>query len=298
MHDTHGEILIIEDDPVGIHSLSHILRDNYLLKIADTGREALRIATGDTPPDLILLDINLPDIDGYEVCKQLTQNPQSQNIPILFVSGRTGEEDQVHGFDLGAVDYITKPINAALLRSRVRSHINLKNRTQALNELAKTDPLTGVANTRQYSIALDAAWKRAALFSKKLALIILDIDGFRFYNQKRGHLEGDEYLRHVAQEMQKHCQDSQHVVCRLGGDEFAAIITDVPCTELELKIKAIIAALVDCSSQSEISPSVSIGASIISPDNTEAPSQLMQSAYEALYRVKTMDNTQFVINDC
>ncbi len=119
-------ILIVDDTPENLHLMSEVLKDNYKVKVANSGEKALKIAKGEKTPDLILLDIMMPDLDGYEVCRRLKAHPMTSDIPVIFVTGKADETDEKKGFDIGAVDYITKPISVPVLISRVNTHLQLK----------------------------------------------------------------------------------------------------------------------------------------------------------------------------
>lgn len=119
-------ILIVDDTPENLQLMSEVLKDNYKIKVANSGEKALKIAKGERIPDLILLDIMMPDLDGYEVCRRLKVHPSTCDIPVIFVTGKADETDEKKGFDIGAVDYITKPISVPILISRVNTHLQLK----------------------------------------------------------------------------------------------------------------------------------------------------------------------------
>ena len=126
---THGAkptILVVDDTPDNLMLMSELLGDHYRIKVANNGQRALKIAQSETPPDLILLDIMMPEMDGYEVCRRLKADPRSQTIPVIFLTAKSDTDDEKLGFDLGAVDYITKPINPSLVLARVRTHLTLK----------------------------------------------------------------------------------------------------------------------------------------------------------------------------
>lgn len=127
-------ILIVDDTPENLHLMSEVLKDNYKIKVANSGEKALKIAKGERPPDLILLDIMMPDLDGYEVCRRLKVHPTTCDIPIIFVTGKADETDEKKGFDIGAVDYITKPISVPILISRVNTHLQLKSTRDFLRD--------------------------------------------------------------------------------------------------------------------------------------------------------------------
>ncbi len=132
------EILIVDDEPFYTEVLDNLLREEYRTSIAINGQQALQRATREPVPDLILLDIMMQDMDGYEVCRQLKQNPLSKHIPIIFLTARRDVDDEVLGFNLGAVDYITKPISPPIVRARVRTHIEI---TRLRHQLKKLDDI-------------------------------------------------------------------------------------------------------------------------------------------------------------
>jgi CheY-like chemotaxis protein len=127
-------ILIVDDTPTNIGVISGALRDSYKTKVATNGAKALAIAAEEEKPDLILLDVMMPEMDGYEVCRRLKADPTTSEIPIIFLTGQTSAEDETQGFDVGAVDYVHKPFSSAVVKARVRSHILLR---EARAQLAK-----------------------------------------------------------------------------------------------------------------------------------------------------------------
>ncbi|MEB3226095.1 MAG: hybrid sensor histidine kinase/response regulator [Synechococcus sp.] len=130
-------ILIVDDSPDTLTLISALLKDNYRVKVASRGEQALAIATSNTPPDLILLDVMMPEMDGYEVCRRLKLENQTEHIPVIFLTAKTDIEDEEHGFELGAIDYITKPVSPPILLARVKTHLNLKAAYDHLNCLLK-----------------------------------------------------------------------------------------------------------------------------------------------------------------
>ena len=165
-----SRILIVDDEALNLEILHEILADLYSVTRAVSGAEALEEAQK-TLPDLILLDIEMPEIDGYEVCKHLKDDPLTQNIPIIFVTGRVEVDDETRGFDVGAVDYISKPYNPRIIRARVNTHLELKHHRDVLEELSSLDGLTGVANRRAFDERLSSEWNRATRTNSTLALV-------------------------------------------------------------------------------------------------------------------------------
>ena len=143
-----GCVLIIDDQPENIHVLANILQEHYDVQAATNGAKALEIASGKNPPDLILLDIVMPDMDGYEVCRRLKADERTRDIPVIFVTVKNSVEDEAYGFNLGAVDYISKPFQPAVVRVRVQNHMNLKLKAEMLEKLSLLDGLTNIPNRR------------------------------------------------------------------------------------------------------------------------------------------------------
>lgn len=219
-------LLIVDDVPMNIQVLADMLRDEYKILIATTGAQAIDIASSEQRPDLILLDVMMPDMDGYDVCRKLKAESATQDIPIIFVTSKGEAEDEERGFNLGAVDYICKPFNIAIVRARVRTHISLKLKTDLLNKLTREDQLTGIANRRGFDDALERERRRCVRDNAALSLLLIDIDYFKQYNDELGHLAGDVCLQQVAMTLQDSVRRSSDLVARYGGEEFGVLLPD------------------------------------------------------------------------
>ena len=143
-------VLVVDDEPDNIKIFMELLRSDYTIKVATNGEKALQIALSDTPPDLILLDVMMPGIDGYEVCRRLKAEPLTKGIPIIFVTAKGGEEDQAKGFELGAVDYVAKPFSPSVVRARVRTHLELKRNRDFLEWMLKERTLEMQEMEKEY----------------------------------------------------------------------------------------------------------------------------------------------------
>lgn len=219
-------VLIVDDVAANIQVLAEALRVDYRIRIANNGEDALRVALRTPQPDLILLDVMMPGMDGYEVCRRLKDDPASQNIPVIFVTARDDADDEEHGLQLGAVDYIAKPFRLPIVRARVRNHVLLKQKNDLLEKLAMIDGLTGIPNRRNFDQRYESEWKRAVRDSQPLALIMADVDHFKKYNDKYGHGSGDACLRAVASAMQASLTRPGDMVARYGGEEFVALLPE------------------------------------------------------------------------
>lgn len=220
-----AKVLIIDDDVTTIRMMADSLTPDYEVIVATAAEEGLHQArTGQ--PDLILLDVIMPQINGYDVCRRLKADDLTLKIPVIFVTALDAVNQQTKGFELGAVDYITKPIEVALLRARVQSHTRLYQQTLQLESLAATDPLTGLANRRKFDESINHEIERSHRLQTTLSLLIVDIDDFKAYNDHYGHGKGDDCLVSVARLLKKAALRGTDLVSRLGGEEFGIILTD------------------------------------------------------------------------
>jgi diguanylate cyclase (GGDEF)-like protein len=287
----------VDDTPENITILMEILQDQYNLSVAVDGATALEIAVSEGPPDLILLDIMMPGIDGYEVCKRLKSDPKTADIPVIFVTAMSEVEDEAKGLVLGAIDYIRKPISPAIVSARVKNHLELKRHRDLLKDLSSIDGLTSIANRRRFDDTLAQEWSRCIRSSQPIALIMIDIDFFKEYNDNYGHLAGDDCLKLVAQTLESSVRRAGDLVARYGGEEFVVLL---PETNLDGAIvvadtlKKEIEALNITHAFSEVADkvSVSMGVTSSSPHVESSQETLIKAADEALYKAKENGRNQ------
>ena len=220
--------VLIVDDTKNIHALvrARLAGEPVELHSAYTSSEALNLA-GTVLPDLILLDVDMPDMDGFEVCRRLKEQPATMNIPVVFLTGAGSTEAKIRGLELGAVDYVTKPFEPAELRARVRAALRTKYLLDLLNKKAMIDGLTGLWNRTYFDQTLAAQMSLAKRCGQAVSVVICDLDHFKGINDRCGHLTGDEALRIVAACMQATCR-IEDVVCRFGGEEFGIVVPNTP----------------------------------------------------------------------
>lgn len=222
LHDK-ASILIVDDDAISAEILSANLEKDYRIIIAESGERALELAQK-YAPDLILLDIGLPDITGHEVCRALKNNDATRDIPVIFTTGRDTDEDELFGLNLGARDYFTKPYIMPLIVVRVAIQIDLKLKTDLLDNLANLDGLTGIPNRRNFDIQFDQEWRRGRRNNTELSLCMMDVDFFKQYNDNYGHAQGDRCLKTIASILHKHTKRAGDFVARYGGEEFIVML--------------------------------------------------------------------------
>lgn len=218
-------ILIVEDESINLNMLTSILKDEYNLILEKSGVKALTRAEQQMP-DLILLDIMLPDLDGYNVISALKNNERTKEIPVIFISALREVSDEEKGLMLGAVDYIVKPYNAAIIKARIRTQMKLVTQRQLLERIALLDGLTEIPNRRSFSERFTQEWERAHRNQKPLTLIVADVDYFKQYNDHYGHGMGDMALKQIASILTSCLNRAADFTARIGGEEFAVLLPE------------------------------------------------------------------------
>lgn len=299
-----GKILIIDDIKAEVNILKAVLKEDYDINIVFDGKSALEKVIQD-PPDLILLDIMMPKMDGYEVFDHLKRNDHSKDIPIVFITSKIEEKDETKGLELGAIDYITKPFSIKIVTARLKNLMLMKQQQDILKNLSSIDGLTGIPNRRRFDQILDQEWRRAIRGETYLSLIMLDIDFFKNYNDYYGHAVGDDCLKSVAKAIQVSLNRSQDFAARFGGEEFSVILPETRIEGAFLiaeKIRKNVKAMRIPHKPSLVSDYVTIsaGVSSIVPLKSMESGMLIQAADRALYKAKheTRDSCyKFVAED-
>ncbi|WPL15377.1 Stalked cell differentiation-controlling protein [Thiorhodovibrio winogradskyi] len=294
-------ILIVDDETSNIELIAEIFMDDHEVLFATDGAKALELAAT-ANPDLILLDVILPGMDGFEICARLKAEPHTTEIPIIFITGRDDIETETSGLALGAVDYITKPINPQIVRMRVSNHIELKRARDRLTQLAATDGLTGLANRRRYDEVLEREVQRHRRSGAPLTIIMLDIDHFKTYNDTYGHLRGDDCLRAIATRIRDSLLRTTDLAARYGGEEFACILPDTGNTEevtaIAERIRENIMALAIPHQTSPTAPHVTISLGVVTGYCTQnlQPEQFTAAADKQLYLAKSQGRNRHAID--
>lgn len=218
-------LLVVDDQPVNVQALYRALAAEHQVLVATSGEQALALCA-QKQPDLVLLDVVMPGIDGFEVCRRLKADAGTQHIPVIFVTASSDEAAETRGLEEGAVDFITKPINPAIVRARVKTHLTLKAQSDLLRQFAFVDGLTGVFNRRFFDERLHDEWQRSSRNGSALSLLLVDIDFFKRFNDLYGHQAGDDCLRRVAQALRGGFTRPADVLARYGGEEFACILPE------------------------------------------------------------------------
>lgn len=283
-------LLVVDDQPTNIQVLYQILANDYQVLMATSGKQALALCES-KQPDLILLDLIMPDMDGYEVCQALKKNTATKDIPVIFITAQTDESAEEKGLDLGAVDFISKPINPRIVRARVKTHLMLKAQSDLLRSWAYLDGLTGVHNRRYFDEHLNAEMGRAIRNHSAMSLVMLDVDFFKRYNDRYGHQAGDDCLRRVASSLKNSLMRPGDHIARYGGEEFVCLLPETGfagAMQLAEQIrKEIIGQQIE-HADSSVAPFVTVSLGVGSkPENVQGnASALMNLADTQLYKAK------------
>jgi diguanylate cyclase (GGDEF)-like protein len=318
---TNGTILVIDDNVTNLKVASaHLQAANYeVLTARDglSGIERIKFAQ----PDLILLDVQMPGIDGFETCRRLKTDPATAAIPVIFTTVLTNVEDKVRGFTSGAVDYIPKPFQVEELLARVNTHltiyrlqrelqaeirerrtaeVGLKKANSELQRLAVLDDLTQLANRRRFDQYLQQQWQPVQ--PTKLSLLLCDVDYFKRYNDGYGHSAGDVCLQQVARAIGRAVNYTKDLAARYGGEEFAVILPETDQAGAALVAEAVLTEVRNLRiphAYSEVANIVtlSIGLATITPLSSSDPLSLINTADAALYGAKQQGRNRVVTSN-
>ena len=298
-HEDKPRILIVDDEKMNLKVLADLLKDEYAPVLARDGEQALQHAFGDFPPDLILLDVIMPQMGGYEVIKNLKNNDKTNNIPVIFVTALNSIEDEEHGFKLGAVDYITKPFSPPIVKMRVRNHLRIVHQYKLLDQLAHLDGLTEISNRRRFEEVFQKEWARSSRNGTPFSLAMIDVDFFKQYNDHYGHAMGDLALQRIAKALDNTLRRPADFIARYGGEEFVMLLpeTDAAAAKLvaDRSLQSIIALNIPHNySQAAEVVSVSIGIVSIFMDDRISLHNFLERADHNLYQAKQLGRNRVV----
>ncbi len=309
-----GAILVVDDTPGNLHILFNALTEaGYDVRCVKSGAMALLAVQAD-PPDLILLDIRMPEMNGFDVCQRLKANSQTREIPVIFLSALNEPLDKVKAFQVGGADYITKPFQFEEVLVRINHQLtirSLQQQRQALIEALKRandelqrlvilDGLTQIANRRHFDQCLAQQWKRSLREQIPLSLILADIDYFKQYNDLCGHLAGDRCLQQVAQTMGNMIKRPSDLVARYGGEEFIILLPNTDLTGATQLAEAVRLAVERLTIIDEPTPAcqhvtLSLGVASMIPGPGESVETLVKIADQALYQAKAQGRNQVCV---
>lgn len=302
MKNSKATILIVDDSITNIMLLSDILKDEYNIKIAKNGLKALEILNSETQIDLVLLDIEMPEINGYEVCIEAKNNQKTKNIPIIFVTGKNEQEDEEYGLNLGAIDYIIKPFSKPIIKLRIKNHILLKQKTDLLEQLSIYDSLTNIKNRRYFDENFERIYLESQRDGFSFAIFMLDIDFFKPYNDNYGHGKGDEVIAKVAKSIDKNFQRVSDIVARYGGEEFVIIVKNNNKETLIKLSENVMQSIQELNIEHDFSQiskyiTISIGVALYESNSNIPKEKILTKADESLYLVKKSGRNNYFISE-
>jgi len=296
-----AKIVVVDDDPGTVLVLANVLKGLGKVYLATRPGEAVSLALR-VEPDLVLLDVEMPDADGFAVLEELRTHAQLAETLVLFVTSHGAPEIEARALSAGAIDFIDKPVHADIVRARVRNYLALKQQGDQLRRWSMLDGLTGLTNRRAFDLALDQEWARAAKNGDLLGLVLGDIDYFKQFNDVYGHPSGDACLQSIAAVLRDGATSPRAVAARYGGEEFALLLPGIAAAnaaQVAEELCAAVSALEIPHAGSHVSSHVtlSLGVATHIPVPGARPGVLVRAADEALYQAKEEGRNRVVLAD-
>ena len=292
------QILIVDDVRTNRRILSSVLKDDYDIVEAESGQEAIDILESGRPIDLIMLDVMMPGMDGYEVLRLIRASDKFMGIPVILVTSLDSVDFEERGLFLGATDYIRKPIQPSLVKLRIKNQLSFVHQRKMLEELSEIDPLTELHNRRYFDKMIQREYRRASRTGTPIALAVIDIDFFKGVNDTYGHAVGDSVLRKVATTIDASVFRPGDVVARYGGEEFTVLLphTSLPgATNVLENIRRAVEELAIENATSKCADVVTVSIGFAIDEGTyRGTAQLFETADNALYEAKRNGRNQVV----
>lgn len=243
MTDTAPSRIVVAADQATQQFVGQALKGEFDVIPAGPALDAVeKVSGGDI--ECVLLDLKLPRLDGFDVCRRLKSDPQTASIPILFITNINDRADETPGFDAGGADYITQPIKPSILKARVRTHVELKRLRDQLERLSFVDSLTGIANRARFDAALETEWRRTARSGRWLSIALIDVDHLKRFNERYGQPAGDERLQTIAASLARSARRAGDLVARYGTDEFGVILPEIEPSMMQGMMRVLMAGVV------------------------------------------------------
>jgi diguanylate cyclase (GGDEF)-like protein len=295
-----NSILVVDDEMTNLMVLTRILDSEYTIYTAKNGANAIEKALK-YMPDLILLDIVMPEMSGYDVLAVLKGSDETRKIPVIFITGLSSSEDEEKGLSLDAADYISKPFSAKIVKLRVRNQIQIVNQLRTIERLSMVDQLTGIPNRRNFDDRLGAEWKQSIRQNQPISILVIDIDKFKDYNDTYGHQQGDIVLQKVASILLQSLRRPTDFVARWGGEEFVILLPATPsdgALEVAEKIRANVEKeVIPFAEGSSTKVTISIGMNTQAPVQGSSAESFFSNADKALYKAKELGSNRVAAAD-
>jgi len=298
-----SKILLVDDEPGNIRALSRAIDAGHDVHFSNSGKETLELIQK-KQFDLILLDIIMPDIDGFKVFHKIKSLANSLNVdtPVIFITSSITENDEIKGLQMGAVDYISKPFHPAVIQVRVRNHLRTKKMHDLLSKQSLHDELTKLPNRRFFEQQFNDEWNRALRYKFPLSLIMIDIDYFKNYNDEYGHLEGDICLKQVAQQLLLKLERASDFIARYGGEEFVCLLPDTDIEASKVMAEKLRQSIIDLKiphskSLAARHLTISLGLASVIPEKKLKITDLIHTADKNLYLAKKRGRNSVMMDE-
>lgn len=291
-------LLVVDDEKQNRLLLTELFADKYRVILAKNGEQALARAV-ERQPDLILLDVLMPEMDGLSVIRELKRMDSTRHIPVIFITALDSPTDEEQGLNLGASDYIGKPFHAAVVQARVRNQLQIVHQRRLLEQLAMLDGLTGIPNRRHFDQAYEQEWRRCYRNGLNMGLLVADVDHFKRYNDSLGHAAGDRVLQEIATLLRNCAMRPADLVARYGGEEFVVVLPDTCAEDIKIVGQRILDTMrerqlphPDSSTGAHVS--ISVGGVSFKPQVAQPEQSIFEQADAALYEAKQQGRNRVV----
>lgn len=294
-------LLIVDDSTENTELLAQTLNKNYDILIANNGEDALTLAQTTPIPDMILLDLSMPKMNGYDVSKQIHLEEATKDIPIIFLTTMSNSENEIYELNTGAVDFISKPFDLEIVKEKIKNHLMLQYFLDILNQTSDIDALTQISNRRRFDEMMAIETRKAKRMQSPLSIIMIDIDYFRRYNETYGHLEGDSCLQEIALTLKKPLRRAGDLIARWSGQRFVCLLPDTNskgALHVAKNLKQVISNLKipHQSSPTEKNITISLGVATGTSANTNSYDTLLDDAQIALLNAKQSGRNQIALH--
>ena len=289
--ENSNKVFIVDDNVTSLTLARDMLKSKYKVYPATSAAKFFEIIEG-IRPDLILMDVDMPQMDGYEAVKIIKADERFAEIPVIFLTSKNDEESELKGFELGAVDYITKPFHQSIVEARIATHLTIVEQRRIIEQISLTDPLTKIPNRRSFDKEMTKEWKRSIRDRLPIGAIMIDADYFKKLNDTYGHRQGDVALQTLAHVICTSIRRGTDVAARWGGEEFFVLLPNTGsegvmkvAENIRMNVEKIAIPCIEDTSQ-ELHITVSIGCVFMQPSINVSMEDLIKKADNALYIAK------------
>ena len=295
-----SKICLVDDNMTSLTIARDMLKSSYKVYPSPSAAKFFELIENVTP-DLILMDVDMPQMNGYEAVKVLKEDERFKDIPVIFLTAKDDEESELKGFELGAVDYITKPFHPSIIKARITTHLTIVEQRRIIEKISLTDTLTKIPNRRNFDKHMDSEWKRAIREELSIGMIMIDADHFKNFNDNYGHQQGDVALQTLAHVISTSIRRGSDFAARWGGEEFTVLLPNTEADgvlrvaeNIRKNVEKVIIPRVDDASLG-LNITISVGGVAEIPTATSSMEDFIKKSDEALYKAKESGRNRVVL---